>query len=70
MPACHTQVQKLILICAGTGIGLTMQLIERIISNKMDKTKLKLLYANKTEAVRAVPRLGHYNIYLYTHPSL
>lgn len=43
-------VQKLILICAGTGIGLTMQLIERIISNKMDKTKLKLLYANKTEA--------------------
>lgn len=38
------------MLCGGTGLAPMLQVIRAIIQNKNDKTKVTLIFANKTEA--------------------
>ena len=38
------------MLCGGTGLAPMLQVIRAIIQNKSDKTKITLIFANKTEA--------------------
>ena len=45
----ETKLSEVGLICGGTGITPAYQIIKAITKDKKDKTKVRLLYANKTE---------------------